>query len=64
MSFLIHYIMEKRHSSLRRELKVNTNFNAIEKWHEIRSEVYKEYLEEFKRKIIYFYAIINTGCNQ
>ena len=32
MKFLVHYNLYRRHGSLRRELKVKTPFNAVEKW--------------------------------
>ncbi len=40
--FLIHYNLYRRHGSLRRELKVKTPFDAVTKWHELDSEIYKE----------------------
>jgi transposase-like protein len=52
MQFLVHYNLYKRHGSLRRELKVKTPFNAIEKWYELDQNVFKENPEEFKNKIL------------
>jgi len=52
MQFLVHYNLYKRHGSLRRELKVKTPFNAVEKWHELDPEIFKEKPTEFKNKIL------------
>lgn len=61
--FLIHYNLYRRHGSLRRELKVKTPFNAIEKWHEIKPEIFKENPLRFKNKILALH-INNTSCQQ
>jgi transposase InsO family protein len=52
IKFLIHYNLYRRHGSLRRELKVKTPFNAIEKWYEINPEIFKEKPCRFKNKIL------------
>jgi transposase-like protein len=52
MQFLVHYNLYRRHGSLRRELKVKTPFNAIEKWRELDPEIFKITPEEFKIKIL------------
>ena len=52
IKFLIHYNLYRRHGSLRRELKVKTPLNAVEKWHELDPEIFKEKPEEFKNKIL------------
>jgi transposase-like protein len=52
MQFLVHYNLYKRHGSLRREIKVKTPFNAVEKWHELDPEIFKEKPTEFKNKIL------------
>lgn len=52
MQFLVHYNLYRRHGSLRRELKVKTPFNAIEKWHELDPLIFKEKPLEFKNKIL------------
>lgn len=51
-NFLVHYNLYRRHGSLRRELKVKTPFNAVEKWHELDPEIFKEKPIEFEKKII------------
>jgi transposase-like protein len=51
-NFLVLYNLYRRHGSLRRELKVKTPFNAVEKWHELDPEIFKEKPIEFKNKIL------------
>lgn len=51
-NFLIHYNLYRRHGSLRRELKVKTPFDAIQKWYELDSNIFKEKPEDFKVKIL------------
>lgn len=52
MRFLTHYILHRRHGSLRKELNVKTPFQAIEKWFRINPEIFKETPEKFKQKIV------------
>lgn len=52
MNFLVHYNIYRRHGSLRRELKVKTPFDAIEKWYELDPEIFKEKPNKFKNKIL------------
>jgi transposase-like protein len=52
MKFLVHYNLHRRHGSLRRELKVKTPFNAVEKWHQLDPQIFKESPLIFKRKIL------------
>jgi len=52
MSFLVHYNLYRRHGSLRRELKVKTPYNAVEKWHELDPKIFKENPLIFKNKIL------------
>ena len=52
MNFLVHYNLYRRHGSLRRELKVKTPFNAIEKWFELDSEIFIMKPDGFKNKIL------------
>jgi len=39
--FLIFYNLHRRHGSIRKELKVKTPFNAIEKWYQLKPEIFK-----------------------
>ena len=52
MKFLIFYNLYRRHGSLRKELKVKTPFNAVEKWRELDPDIFKEPLAGFKNKIL------------
>jgi len=52
MQFLVHYNLYKRHGSLRRELKVKTPFDAVEKWFELDEKIFKQNPDDFKNKIL------------
>lgn len=52
MEFLVHYNLYRRHGSLRRELKVKTPYNAVEKWYELDPKIFKENPLVFKNKIL------------
>ena len=52
MNFLVHYNLYRRHGSLRRELKVKTPFDAVEKWFELDEKIFKLNPEHFKQKIL------------
>ena len=49
--FLVFYILYRRHGSLRKELKVRTPMQAVEKWYQINPKIFKEKPEDFKKKI-------------
>jgi len=51
-NFLVHYNLYRRHGSLRRELKVKTPLNAVEKWHELNPEIFKQKPIDFQNKIL------------
>lgn len=50
--FLVHYNLYRRHGSLRRELKVKTPFDAIEKWYELDPTIFKQKPSSFKEKTL------------
>ena len=52
MRFLVFYNITRRHGGLRRELNVKTPFDAIEKWHQIKPEIFHENPLLFKNKIL------------
>lgn len=62
LKFLIYYNMYRRHGSLRRELKVKTPYNAVEKWHELEPKIFKEKPLEFKKKILSLNVNNITSC--
>ena len=45
-------MLYKRHGGLRRELKVKTPYQAIEKWFELKPEIFKQNPLMFKNKIL------------
>jgi transposase-like protein len=50
-TFLLFYILERKHSSLQKELKVKTPFQALEHWYLVKPELFKENPLEFKEKL-------------
>ena len=52
LSFMVYYNLNRRHSSLRRELWVRTPYNALEYWYEKDSSIFKEDLFDFKEKLL------------
>ena len=50
--FLVFYNLYRRHGSLRKELNVKTPFQAIEKWYQLKPELFKTNPEDFKNKIL------------
>lgn len=46
--FLINYNFYRRHGSLRKELNVKTPYQAIEKWYELKPEIFKITPHQFK----------------
>lgn len=56
--FLRYYILSRKHGSLRKELKVRTPFEALEKWHELSPEIFKENILQFKIKVL---SLLNSS---
>ena len=52
LRFLKYYNLHRRHGSLRKELKVKTPMDAIEKWYKLKPEIFKIAPNEFKNKIL------------
>jgi len=52
MNFMYGYNLYRRHGSLRKELKVKTPVQAIEKWYELEPKIFKITPFEFKNKLI------------
>ena len=59
--FLAFYNFERRHSSLKKELKVKTPFDAAVEWYIIKPEIFNETPDIFKAKA---YKIIGTTSPQ
>lgn len=51
-NFLNFYNLYRRHSSLRKELNVKTPFLAIEKWYELKPELFKTTPIQFKNNLL------------
>ncbi|MCF6332656.1 MAG: DDE-type integrase/transposase/recombinase [Draconibacterium sp.] len=65
--FHVHYMLHRRHGGVRRELNVKTPFNAIEKWYELKPELFKEKPLKFKNKLltmqqVYYASIRKQPC--
>lgn len=52
MDFMCYYNLYRRHGSLRKELKVKTPLNAVEKWHQMEPGIFKIKPKEFENKIL------------
>lgn len=63
IKFLIFYNIYRRHGSLRKELNVKTPLDAVEKWYELKPEIFKEKPFSFKNKILYL-QLNNSNLNQ
>lgn len=50
--FNAYYNLYRRHGSLPRELKVKTPFDAVEKWHGLKPELFKITPNDFKNNIL------------
>lgn len=50
--FLLHYIFTRKHGSLKKELNVRTPFDAIEKWFELKPEIFINNPLLFKNKLL------------
>ncbi len=51
---MIFYNLHRRHGSLRKELNVKTPFEAIEKWYQLKPEIFLQTPSEFKNGITKF----------
>ena len=58
--FLTFYNLYRRHELIRKELKVKTPFNAVEKWYQLKPEIFKITPEQFKNKILNLNKIKST----
>ena len=50
--FFGFYNMFRRHGSLRKELNVKTPFQAVEKWYQLKPEIFKINPTQFKNKLL------------
>jgi transposase-like protein len=63
LKFLMYYMIYRRHGGLIKELNVKTPFNAIEKWFEIKPEIFLQKPDEFKNKVLSL-QIISTSYHK
>jgi transposase-like protein len=59
MRFLSYYNLYRRHGSLRKELKVKTPFDAMEKWYQLEPEIFKINPTEFKNNLLILQQKVN-----
>ena len=52
LSFMVYYNLNRRHTSLRKELWVRTPYDALEYWYEKEPSIFKEDLFDFKEKLL------------
>jgi len=52
LSFMVYYNLNRRHTSLRKELWVKTPYNALEYWYEKEPSIFTEDLFDFKNKLL------------
>lgn len=50
--FMIYYILERRHSSLIKEIQLRTPFEALEYWYKIKPEIFIKDLFVFKQELL------------
>jgi IS30 family transposase len=54
--FMLFYNLNRRHGSLRKELNVKTPFNAVEKWYELKPEIFKISPQKFKENLLILHS--------
>ena len=52
LSFMIIYILERKHSSLVSEYRIKTPYQALEHWYSISPELFHETPLDFKEKLL------------
>ncbi len=52
IQFLTFYNLYRRHGSLKKELGVKTPFQALEKWYELKPQIFKVNPETFKINLL------------
>ena len=64
MTFLVYYMLYRRHGGVRKELNVKTPLQAVEKWFMLKPEIFKQNPSEFKNKIILLKPIENPSFHK
>lgn len=57
--FLKHYNLHRSHGSLRRELRVHTPFEALEKWYELEPDLFHRHPQKQRQIINNIYSVFN-----
>jgi transposase-like protein len=60
LKFLIFYNLNRRHGSLKKELKVKTPFDALEYWYQLKPELFYKSPSEFKTFLLNLSNIYST----
>ncbi len=63
-NFLLKYNLYRRHGGVRKELKVRTPFDAVEKWYKIKPEIFKQNPGEFEKKILTLQRKFKASCRK
>ena len=50
--FLVYYNLNRRHGSLKRELKVRTPFEALQCWYRINPEIFRKSPDMFRAELL------------
>lgn len=62
VKFLQHYNLRRRHSSLKKELKVRTPFEVLEFWQNAKPEIFKKNIVQTKNYLVNLKVIYSTTC--
>jgi len=62
--FLVHYNLLRRHRSVRSELSVKTPFDALEKWYQLKPEIFTQKPDEFKDNLLSLKQPNKVGLHQ
>lgn len=62
IQFLIFYNINRRHSSLQKEIKIRTPFDALELWYKTNPELFNTSPLKFKNKLLKLHQIYSTTC--
>ncbi len=62
IQFLVFYNINRRHSSLQKEIKIRTPFDALELWYKTNPELFKTTPLKFKKKLLKLHQIYSTTC--
>ena len=59
--FLLFYILSRKHSSLTKELKVRTPYDALEKWYQLKPELFLKPPRVFKNNLLEIWSCENIN---